>query len=203
MSQGGYLLLSTVAFFLTGIGLYAVDRKLTVAFRRFLHEWTSPESEPFPESKRKGLVYGQKARQRFAVAGAISLIQTLIAVKSLEYNPLYELMTLLIESPIMVLGTYLGDRAGRLFSRADPVFDAIDRIDAGETSAGEEAQELVRGLAGRMRGKDAAKSATEKAEPADKREPAAEPAARPAEEPPPSEEPDEDPRELMRKYTGD
>ena len=196
MSQGGYLLLSTVAFFLTGIGLYAVDRKLTVAFRRFLHGWTSPESEPFPESKKKGLVYGQRARQRFAVAGAISLVQTLVAVKSLEYNPLYELMTLLIESPIMVFGTYLGDRAGRLFSRADPVFDAIDRIEAGETSAGEEAQELVRGLAGRFREKDAARADAEQAEPP------AEPAPRPAEEPPPSEEPEEDPRELMRKYTG-
>lgn len=204
MNQGGYLLLSTVAFFLTGVGLYVADKKLTVALRRLVHDWTSPEGEPFPAEKSKGLIYGQKAQQRFLVAGAISIVQTILSVRGLAYNPLYELMTLLIEAPIMVLGTYLGDRVSRLFDRAQPVFDAIDRIDAGESSAGEEAKELLRDITGRSEEKapksEEKKSKSEPSPAAAPPEAASEPppAASPA---PPPDEPAEDPRQLMKKYT--
>ena len=148
MTQGGYLLLSTVAFFLTGAALFAADKKITVALRKTFHSWTSPETEPFPEHKKRGLVYGQPASRRFAVAGAISLIQTLLSVKNLSYNPLLELVTLLIETPIMVLGTYLGDRVLRFFGKAQPVFDAIDRIDAGESTVKGEARDIYQDLTG-------------------------------------------------------
>lgn len=207
MSQGGFLLLSTVAFFLTGVGLYAADKKITVAIRRFLHGWTRPESEPFPESKERGLVYRQPARRRFIVAGAISLLQTILSVQSLSYNPLLELMTLLIEAPIMVLGTYLGDRVARLFGQAQPVFDAIDRIDAGESSARREARGLLQDLTGRrLDGTRKASSSGDKAEveTSEGRQAAAsEDNGTSRESEAPSEAAGDDPRELMRRYTGE
>lgn len=209
MNQGGYLLLSIVAFFLTGIGLYAVDRKLTVAFRRFLHDWTSPESEPFPEKKAQGLIYGRKAKQRFFVAGTISLIQTVLSVYRLEFNPLLELVTLLIETPIMVLGTYLGDRMNRVFDRAQPVFDAIDRIEAGESTPGGEARELIEDISETIRGDSGGGKQTDNEEqieakrsvegevaPDQNRDTSATDASSTA-------DPMEDPRALMRKYTGE
>lgn len=203
MNQGGYLLLSIVAFFLTGVGLFAADRKFTIFLRRFLHGWTSPESEPFPESKAKGLVYRQKAKQRFVVAGTISFIQTILSVYRLEFNPLLELVTLLIETPIMVLGTYLGDRMTRTFDRAQPVFDAIDRIEAGESTASSETRELIEDIAGKFRSGEANKedAQTDASTDGPVDDPVNDPVNGPMDHP--ADGPKDDPRALMRKYTGE
>lgn len=194
-----YLLSMVAVFFFWGAVWYNIDMAFGVPVNRWWYNVT--HKEPLPAGTERGFLYRRRTKVKAFWATLFSTAQTLaVMYYSDQINILIELFAWALQVPCMIFGMQiLGRPFGRWWSKRDEFFNQLDRLEAGETTLGDEAHRLATRVAERVRsrdktGEDAATTRQESAPPASAPVPAAPPEEK-------TEEPEPDAAELIRKYT--
>jgi hypothetical protein len=140
---------SVLGFLLVvGAILYVLDRFAGTAIKRFFWALTHDKRTRMPDHLRTGFIFGQHIRTRAKVAAFIALGETALSITFGNVNPFLEIITSIIDIPVLLAGFYLGPILLRLLGVADAVLERVEdvelRIEKGETTLGSE----VRGVAG-------------------------------------------------------
>jgi hypothetical protein len=189
-------------FLVLGAVIHVVDHHLGSRIYRWWYNMT--HRDPLPKEIIRGFVFEQPARVRFQVAIILAALQSGLAAFG-GANPIIELLTVIVEVPVAMVGFYCGPFLDQIWTRKDTVFDTVDKLEKGELSVGEEMRkasaEAVETIKEAFIGEEeeskvpAHETAPPKEEVIDSEEKEDSPTHLN------EEEDDVDPRELIRKYT--
>lgn len=142
----------SVLMFLLIVGaiLFVLDHAMGVRFRQFIWRLTHDKRAKVPDHLHHGFIYGRHIKSRAKVAAFVMLIETALTIMFTPgVNPFIELVTAIIDIPILLLGFYMGPALEEVLRLVGLTLDKVEevekRIERGETSIGGEFTSVVDG----------------------------------------------------------
>ncbi|MEK7643026.1 MAG: hypothetical protein AAB372_01055 [Patescibacteria group bacterium] len=120
-----------------GIVVYMVDYHYGRTAYRVWYDFT--HGEKLGDNINLGFVHGQRFSSRFTVALMIVLAQSALGFWVGAASILRLIFSIPFEGIFMIVGFYAGPWFARLWSRKQPLLDAVDRIESGEIDIRERA----------------------------------------------------------------
>ena len=118
-------------FIVLGGFFYFLDRWFGVSIYRWFYGMT--HKEPLPAEEVKGFIHNRKAKIRFANACVLAFFLSLVNYYYNEKaNPLYEILSWILEAPLVFIGFCLGPVLYRIWDKKDNLFKAVDKLENGE-----------------------------------------------------------------------
>jgi len=150
-----YFWSSLLFLLIFGAVLYVVDRVFGVAVKRWFWSLTHDKRTRLPKDEEQGFIYRRHARSRFNVALVIMVIETALSIAVFRYNPLLEILSAVLDLPVLMIGFYLGPLLDMAFGHVDRGLDRIEnleeRIDSGKTTLSGEVTGAFRNAGTRVR----------------------------------------------------
>jgi hypothetical protein len=123
---------SLTLLFLTGMGLYLLDRQSWwQATYRWVHDFFHSAKHAMPKDKTRGVFYNQPSATKWTRVGLASTILFVVSIweAKLSVNLLAEVIVWMLGIPTMLLGIYVGYQAQeRLFPNRERLFRSADRL---------------------------------------------------------------------------
>jgi hypothetical protein len=126
-------------FLVLGAVLHVIDHHLGSLLYRWWYNMT--HRDPLPADVKRGFVYQQSAQARFQAAVLLAALQSLLAAFG-GANPIIELLTIIVETPVAMVGFYCGPFLDKIWTRKDTVFSTVDKLESGELSMTDEVRKI-------------------------------------------------------------
>jgi len=121
-----YIICSLLIYFLVGISCYLFDRKVGVGLQK--KKYNLMHEVPLAEGEEFGFLFNRKLSVKFAWAGMVAAVTSVMLVVFFETNPVIEVFTWFFDAFMVTAGMLVGPFAWKIVQGREKIIEKIDDV---------------------------------------------------------------------------